>query len=238
MRLVGEGINPKTVKRIALQGGFSSLDTIENVEQDDDLNDIVVLFIGTLDENHLLMELKKPRKACVELVSEYDDLSEKDIAFLTANDLTLAVRTETAVKVPISHVFATAILERLKVSQDQAIDLETVLHEAIFNAILHGNLEIESHGEDAPNYFQLLEEKVSNPSFGNRKIYASAKWDHEELLITVCDEGKGFSLNQDFYKDIMSEGYSGRGLYLIQALSDSFTLGKDGRSIEMRFRRS
>jgi serine/threonine-protein kinase RsbW len=92
--------------------------------------------------------------------------------------------------------------------------VETALHEALANAILHGNRQ--------------------DP---NKKVYVCCACDSAKgVLIVVQDEGKGFDPAKVpsplLAENIHSEG--GRGIFLINALMDEVHLRRGGTEIYMR----
>lgn len=86
--------------------------------------------------------------------------------------------------------------------------------EAANNAILHGN--------------KLDEKKDVNITF---------KWDKKELQLVVTDQGKGFD-----YKNIPDptapeniEKVSGRGVFLMEKLSDEIIFMENGKKVKLTF---
>jgi serine/threonine-protein kinase RsbW len=86
--------------------------------------------------------------------------------------------------------------------------------EAANNAILHGN--------------KLDENKDVNLEF---------KWDENQLVLVVTDQGKGFN-----YKDIPDptapgnvEKVNGRGVFLMEKLSDAINFMENGSKVSLTF---
>jgi serine/threonine-protein kinase RsbW len=86
--------------------------------------------------------------------------------------------------------------------------------EAANNAILHGN--------------KLDAEKDVNIQFS---------WDKEKLELVITDQGKGFN-----YKDVPDptepgnvEKVDGRGVFLMEKLSDKLTFKENGRKVSLIF---
>ncbi len=87
--------------------------------------------------------------------------------------------------------------------------------EAANNAILHGN--------------KLDEKKDVNIRF---------KWSREELVLVVTDQGKGFN-----YKNVPDptepgnlEKVNGRGVFLMEKLSDKISFKENGRKVRLTFK--
>ncbi len=88
------------------------------------------------------------------------------------------------------------------------------VHEAVSNAIQHGNKR--------------------NP---DKKVKITSYREGECLVICVEDEGNGFDHTTlpDPTKDENLEKPYGRGIFLISNLTDKFEFSNNGRKIEMRF---
>jgi serine/threonine-protein kinase RsbW len=93
-------------------------------------------------------------------------------------------------------------------------DIETALHEALANAVIHGN------GENSRN-----------------RVYVTCRCHMDgEVLITVRDEGKGFDssavLNPTSSHNLLFT--HGRGIYLMKALMDEVCFEEGGAVVIMR----
>jgi len=87
--------------------------------------------------------------------------------------------------------------------------------EAANNAILHGN--------------KLDEKKDVNLQF---------RWDVENLELEVTDQGKGFNFNDvpDPTAPGNVEKVNGRGVFLMQKLSDKISFLENGRKVSLTFK--
>lgn len=87
--------------------------------------------------------------------------------------------------------------------------------EAANNAILHGN--------------KLDEKKDVNIIF---------KWDRDELELVVTDQGKGFDFNHvpDPTAPGNVEKVNGRGVFLMEKLSDDISFKENGRKVSLTFK--
>ncbi len=113
------------------------------------------------------------------------------------------------------------------------------LREAIDNAMIHGNLEIESdiiekHG--IKEFYDLVEERKANEKYKDRNvsIYYELIEDYVEYIIE--DQGRGFDYSslpdprdpENFYKK------SGRGLLIIRTLMDEVHWNDSGNVVRLR----
>jgi len=129
-------------------------------------------------------------------------------------------------------------INRLKLSDPSGLVLLGVaLHEALTNAILHGNLEMDSalRETDEKAYYRLGVERRSQPPYSDRRVYVTAKFTREELSFKVRDEGNGFDPNTlPDPTDPKNLGkVSGRGLLLIQTFMDRVQHNNEGNEITM-----
>lgn len=118
--------------------------------------------------------------------------------------------------------------------------LSVLISETYNNALDHGVLELESSLKDGPeglfNYYALREQRLSEYDKGQIDIHIAHKLMDAggELIITVQDSGSGF----DFQQLVLSSGEEshGRGLSLVEQLSESMTFTDSGRCIEVTYR--
>jgi serine/threonine-protein kinase RsbW len=93
-------------------------------------------------------------------------------------------------------------------------DIEMALHEALANAVIHGN------GENS-----------AKPVYVECRCYMDG-----EVSITVRDEGRGFDCNaipNPTFRENLLFTY-GRGIYLMKALMDEITFEEGGAVVMMR----
>ncbi len=111
--------------------------------------------------------------------------------------------------------FVEQVVERYKLSPDVYGNILISLTEAVNNAIIHGNCEDES--------------KTVRIQFRKRK-------DH--LAVRVMDEGCGFDYQSvpdpTAPENLLQVG--GRGVFLMQQLSDSVEFHNNGSTVEMQFK--
>ncbi len=115
--------------------------------------------------------------------------------------------------------------------------LGVALHEALTNAILHGNLELDSAMRESneKEYYRLSVERRAQPPYSERRVFVSARFTREELSFTIRDEGNGFDPNllPDPTDPSNLGKISGRGLLLIQTFMDRVEHNVSGNQIIM-----
>lgn len=112
--------------------------------------------------------------------------------------------------------FVTEIKEKSQLEEDTTGNLMLLLSEAVTNAIVHGN---------------KLDEK--------KKVEVEVKINSKQIISTVKDQGKGF--NPEAANDPLKEENllkdSGRGIFLIEEISDSVDYLDNGTTIQFSLNR-
>jgi CheY-like chemotaxis protein/anti-sigma regulatory factor (Ser/Thr protein kinase) len=129
-------------------------------------------------------------------------------------------------------------INRLKLCDPGGLVLLGVaLHEALTNAILHGNLELDSELRETneKEYYRLSVQRRSELPYADRRVFVNAKFTHDEVAFTIRDEGNGFDpATLPDPTDPHNLGkVSGRGLLLIQTFMDRVEHNRKGNEITM-----
>jgi CheY-like chemotaxis protein len=129
-------------------------------------------------------------------------------------------------------------LTRLKLTEPGGLVLLGVaLHEALTNAMLHGNLELSSalrETDEKEYYRQGIARRTQSP-YQERQVHVTLNLTHEEATFIVRDEGNGFdpALLPDPTDPTNLGKVSGRGLLLIQTFMDRVKHNERGNQITM-----
>lgn len=117
-------------------------------------------------------------------------------------------------------------------------------HEALVNALEHGNLELDSSlkqtaftGEDA--WGRQRAERLADPGYASRLIEVKLALDTERLDVEITDEGPGYdtSIATRVSGDWEGATQFGRGLPLILLIMDEVHFNDDGNQIRMVLRK-
>jgi anti-sigma regulatory factor (Ser/Thr protein kinase) len=113
--------------------------------------------------------------------------------------------------------------------------LTLVLHEALTNSVIHGNLELSSdlkeRGDNA--FTQALAARAADPHFASRSVEVRIDYDGDRCRWILTDEGNGFDFKRALARasseqpDLMLA--SGRGLMLMRAFLDDLSYELGGR---------
>lgn len=111
------------------------------------------------------------------------------------------------------------------------------LHEALTNAILHGNLELDSKMRDIDEdiFYHAAEERRGKHPYSSRKVSFTARISKSELRFIIADEGPGFNpkeVSNPFDMENLDK-VGGRGMLLISTFMDEVAHNPKGNQITM-----
>ncbi len=122
---------------------------------------------------------------------------------------------------------------------EKADRLALALHEALTNAIVHGNLGVPSSlKEESPDAFaRLLASKSADPVLADRRVGIRYCFDGKRCTIAITDQGAGFD-HRKWIAGIESDEEvsplsSGRGILMMRALVDQVEYRSGGREVEL-----
>jgi CheY-like chemotaxis protein/anti-sigma regulatory factor (Ser/Thr protein kinase) len=115
--------------------------------------------------------------------------------------------------------------------------LGIALHEAVINAIDHGNLELSSdlRESDDSGYHTLAAERRRQAPYKDRIVHVSVRVTPREVTYIVRDEGPGYDPSHlpDPTDPANLERVCGRGLLLIRTFMDEVRHNRTGNEITM-----
>ena len=115
------------------------------------------------------------------------------------------------------------------------------VEEALLNAYYHGILEVRSElrEEDEQAYHKLVERRLNESPFCDRKVYIEAKISPAEAVFVVRDEGPGFDPSKipDPLDPENVIKLFGRGCFLMQVYMDQVTYNDTGNEVTLVKRR-
>jgi len=165
-------------------------------------------------------------------------LSRDDIWLTGPQRLKLTVGTETAYRQDVASVFVDMLRCQVPVPEECGTDIRLALHEAIANAVLHGNLGLTGMPNTPEAYglfCQQIGELLQDPVTRARSVRIGARWSARRLTICVTDQGRGFtrqSLNHD------PDAPHGRGLPLMCRLARQVRWFQHRRTVMLTFDRN
>ncbi len=123
--------------------------------------------------------------------------------------------------------------ERVKKSS-----IELALEEALANAVIHGNLEIESPKteEEIDNMGDLIKERRSLEPYSGRKVSVAYSYNKVGAKFVITDEGPGFNSKEVVDgEESGKDRYSGRGLIILKTLTSKMEYNEKGNQLTLRF---
>lgn len=112
------------------------------------------------------------------------------------------------------------------------------LDEAILNAMIHGNLEVESalrEIDDGQAYWDEIQSRREQPLYGNRRTNITLTATRTQVVFVIRDQGPGFDLESLPDPDDPSnlENIGGRGMMMIGAFMDEIHHNEKGNELTM-----
>ena len=233
--LYGLGLPPERLERLSLasglplwrpDGGWPGGGTVSGPR--------IVLLLGQAWENQATAYFAPPYSAWIEVAALGDPPLLELIGRAATTGCYGSFTTATANQLDLAGDMLVAMAARLPLSESCRGNIELALHEALCNAVLHGNLQMDGIGDlsvDALERFSAnLMQRIADPDFARRRVEIVCDFDSESVTIDVADQGCGFEP-----KPKAEPKASGRGFELIAASCQSFQLLEGGRRVSMRF---
>jgi len=235
IKLCGDGVSEATLAELADSAGCAIVggDCAAGAPDDDSR---LAVIVGDVDEERLSRALRAPVAACIEA----DGGLEPVFAAIPERGLLVSLTTVTAYGLEVARALCQAVAERTSLDENVHQVMELALHEALVNAMVHGNLEIGSLNKDSLDDFiqfcQTIETRLNDGHFGGRRVTILTTWDDGEVVVTIDDEGPGYDA-AILDRPIDLNKKSGRGLFLIRDICKETAMENGGRRLVMRFAR-
>ncbi|MBN2331991.1 MAG: response regulator [Deltaproteobacteria bacterium] len=201
-------------------------------------NIITALKLGALDYlekpfqvkdiANTIQRIKRAVYASRQTTELYHYLEEKRIIFKIGNDLHLVPSL-------VEELVSEIQRGRRGSLPFDLTGIRMALHEAVINAIEHGNLELSSMLKEEPNYLEILSQRAAELPYAKRQVVVSTTIKSSSFSCTITDEGPGFnwqSLPDPRNPDNLFKPH-GRGIILIANYFDQLTFSEQGNSISM-----
>lgn len=197
-----------------------------------------IALIEGMDQADLDPLLRASYSAYVELIDGSEpQINTETLEALDSGALCFSMSAATAYSIDSAAVICDALAARGVLSPMRRSDVELSLHETISNAVVHGNLALESNRKGDAAHFaefaQELQTRMRSPA-ARLRVEVAAVWDMEFLDITVSDKGKGYDESK-LPADIDPFAPAGRGLSIIRSLTLAMNVTHGGRVTTLRF---
>lgn len=111
------------------------------------------------------------------------------------------------------------------------------LMEALANAMLHGNLEVDSDLRriDRDAFDRQVRERQSSEPYASRRVHCRTDESPQRVVYTITDEGPGFDASDlpDPTDSANLLAVGGRGIMLMRTFMDEVTYSDDGSCVSM-----
>ncbi len=179
-----------------------------------------------------------PHKAFIEITPYNKHKKSFEYLLDESPDFALSLSTISCHTSSLAHIFANLLDKRFALNSKKNTEIKICLQEAITNAMLHGNLKMRSDFHTVKGLYAYHEEInkrliLEHYRFSTINIRAWNKKD--SIKIAISDDGSGFRIPT--YKED-NKSPNGRGLIIIQELSDKAWVEKGSKSLFMDFKKS
>jgi CheY-like chemotaxis protein len=159
----------------------------------------------------------------------FDCITQQESHFILENDTSL---------IPPLVAYLEENVSRLRLCEQSGLVLLGVaLHEALTNAIIHGNLGVgsELREVDEKRYYRLIQERQATSPYRERRVYVTATLSRKEARFVIRDDGEGFDPGTlpDPTDPANLGRVTGRGLLLIQTFMDHVEHSEKGNQITL-----
>ncbi|HYD30471.1 MAG TPA: ATP-binding protein [Azospirillaceae bacterium] len=196
------------------------------------------LLLSDISGETLEQALRQPFTGYVELDGDNDTVDDGVLAALATQCFYLSLTTATAMGMRSAVLVCDALHERGVLSKARRPNIELCLHEAVANALVHGNLGVPSSVKAQPEgyklFSQLIHDRLEDAAARRRRVEIFARWDDESLVLGVADQGGGFDLACLPAKND-ENAPSGRGFLFMRELTTSVNVTDGGRCTSMCF---
>ncbi len=150
----------------------------------------------------------------------------------------LSLTTGTAYGLQCAALVCDELARRGVLTGERRGNVELCLHEAVANAIVHGNLGISSAAKNQPEghrlFSRLLRDRLGDRAIRRRRLDIFARWGGDGLSVAVLDQGGGFD-TACLPTGSAGGARSGRGFLFMQALAARVRVTDGGRCTVLHF---
>ena len=157
---------------------------------------------------------------------------------VAASSLHLSLSSRSALELPVGEIIGDFLASKLRLQHRLRTSIVSVVHEAVLNAVLHGNLAMTSegrgHSAGIEDFHGAIEARLADPALRDRRCEIRVRWNAVAVLVRISDHGMGF------VPAAATGGAArpwGRGIRVMQALATRCRWVRGGRSLMLRFAR-
>lgn len=205
---------------------------------------VAATLLATVDRDRVSRAFGESRFLTAELPDSEADDGPLDGDWLGAPPVDqgfyLSLTTASAYGLPCAVLMCDELMRRGVVTKERRGNIELCLHEAVANALVHGNLGIPSSVKAPPDgyrlFSRLLAERLGDPALRKRRLDLFAWWDAESVSVAVADQGGGFD-TAILPVETSGGAHSGRGFIFMRTLARRVDVTDGGRCTALLFDR-
>ena len=179
------------------------------------------------------------------LTTEHEPICAKPItveSWVSSNQTTLTVPSDLEWMDRILKYLQTRAVELGACDQKNSTRIGIALHEALTNAVVHGNFEISSAFKegDGSQFTKVLAKKSADHHYASRNVIVQFDYRTPQRRWIITDEGNGFEVDRITKPDDDDEPsflMSGRGLPMMRAFMDDVQYELGGRQCILTLKR-
>ena len=233
--LYGVGLSAERLEEFASASAIGCGRAAAGLPADWELDGAAVL-AANLDDEIFGEILGRGARICIEI----GGLGVADVAaslrLAQASSIFVSLTTVSAYRLQLAHHVILALDLLQPIGEERCYDMELALQEAISNAVIHGNLSVQSLENPSltalERFSSEVEGRLADPELASQRLKVAARLGDGGIAIDVIDQGPGFTPGAR-----KSSVASGRGISLIETLVSGWELLDDGRRIRLRFDR-
>ncbi|PWC84036.1 hypothetical protein TSH100_19465 [Azospirillum sp. TSH100] len=152
----------------------------------------------------------------------------------------LSLTTGTAYGLQCPVLVCDELVRRGVLDPQRRSNVELCLHEAVANAIVHGNLGLSSAVKGEPGgyrrFSEMMRDRLGDPAVTRRRLDIFCRWNDRCIAIAVVDQGGGFD-TELAPATTGNKARSGRGFVFMRTLASRVTVTDGGRCTVLQFDR-
>lgn len=193
-----------------------------------------VIAVSAFDDAALSQAAPQGGQAWIE--DPTSNAGDHAIAVAEAGGLVVDLRAATAFNAPVAAIFCRWLrsLGVINAAHDSA-GLELMIHEALSNAVIHGDFGLHDDWRRSAAAFRARSEAIKSalddPTRADRRVTLGATWCDGSVEIIVADQGDGYD------DDVADQGRDRphRGLGILANTAAEWWVEDGGRVLRMRF---
>ncbi|ANC90856.1 ATP-binding protein [Azospirillum humicireducens] len=186
----------------------------------------------------LTVELGEGTDECEALLDDWSGAPAAEHPRLPGFYLSLTTGSAYGLQCPV--LVCDELVRRGALDPQRRSNVELCLHEAVANAIVHGNLGLSSAVKGEPGgyrrFSEMMRDRLGDPAVGRRRLDIFCRWTDHSIAIAVVDQGGGFD-TELAPATTGNKARSGRGFVFMRTLASRVTVTDGGRCTVLQFDR-